>query len=308
MVKRITALMLVAFVSGVFGAHNAVAQEINCRISINSSAIQGSDRTVFEEMQKAANEFYNNTVFTNHVIKTQERIEFNMSITLKELSGADTYSGDNLQVTYSRPIYGSGYNSPVINIVDQSFQFPFALGDQPEYNINASPGAFSSLLMYYAYLILAIDYDTFELKGGQPFLELAERVVNNAQSESSTGWKAFENDGRNRAAIIEEMLQDIYEPVRVCWYEYHRLGLDMMSESPEQARGAIITAVEKLKTVYQRRRDSYLLQLFITAKSDEIIQIFAQGSPDEKRRAYNIMSTLDPANQDKYKRIMNAAK
>jgi hypothetical protein len=258
-------------------------------------------------MQKAAFEFYNNTVFTSHKMKTQERIEFNLNITLNEEMGSNEYKGE-IQLAYSRPIYGSGYNSPVLNLRDDKVLFRFALGDQVQFNLNSSAGSFASILTYYAYLMLAIDYDTFAPKGGQEYLQIAERVVSNSQSDPSPGWRSFEDNGRNRAAIVEELLNDMYEPFRMCLYEYHRLGLDLMHDKPDQGRKAIIEALEKLRPVYQKRRDSYLIQLFITAKSDEIVQIFYEGSPDEKRRAYNIMNTIDPANQEKYKKIMGQAR
>lgn len=278
-------------------------QELNCRLSVNSAAIQSSDRTIFEQMQNSMYEFFNNTVFTNHKIKTQERVEFNLSISLKESMGADEYKAE-VQLAYSRPVYGSGYNSPTLNLVDDKVTFRYALQDQIQFNLNSSTSSLSSLLTYYAYLILALDYDTFSLSGGQEFLQVAETVVNNAQSEGTPGWQSFEDNGRNRAALIEDMLNDTYSTYRQCLYKYHRLGLDMMHSKPDEARKEIIEAIELLRPIYQRRRDSYLLQLFLTAKSDEIISIFSEGTPDEKRRAYNLMNTIDPANQEKYKKIM----
>ncbi len=280
------------------------AQELNCHIQINSSKIQQSDRTLFEQMQKAAYEFFANTVFTEHKMKVQERIEFNLSITLHEEMGSNEYKAE-IQVAYSRPIFGSGYNSPIIDIRDEKVIFRFSLGDVLQFNLNSSTGTLASLLTYYAYLIIAIDYDTFAPKGGQEFLQIAEKVVEYSQSDPSPGWRSFEDNGKNRASIVEELLNDIYEPYRMCMYEYHRLGLDMMHDQPDQGRKAIIEALEKLRSVQQRRRDSYLLSLFIKAKSDEIVQIFSEGSPDEKRRAYNIMNTLDPVNIEKYKKIMS---
>ncbi len=279
------------------------AQEINCRFQLISTQIPGSDRTVFEQMQKAIHEFYNTTIFTPHKIKFNERIEFNLSISLTKQLGSNEYEGD-IQVTYSRPIYGTSYNSPVINIHDQKVQFRYNLGDQIQLNLNTSTGNLASLLTYYAYLILALDYDTFSLKGGQPFLEIAERVVQNSQNEASPGWRVFENNGRNRAGLVEELMNSTYEPFRTALYKYHRLGLDVMSENVEQGRREILEALEILRPVYQRRSDSYLIQLFVSAKSDEIINIFTIATPDEKRRAINIMNTIDPANAQKYRKIM----
>jgi hypothetical protein len=192
----------------------------------------------------------------------------------------------------------------MLNLRDNKVLFRFALQDQIQFNLNSSSSALASFLTYYAYLVLAIDYDTFSLKGGQEFLQLAEKVVTNAQSDPTTGWRSYEDNGRNRAAIIEDLLSDNNSPFRQCLYKYSRLGLDVMHSKPDEGRKEIIEALELLRPIYQRKRDSYLLQLFLDAKRDEIVNIFSEGSPDEKRRAFNIMNTIDPANQDKYKKII----
>ena len=170
--------------------------------------------------------------------------------------------------------------------------------------MNTSTSAIASILTYYAYLVLAFDYDTFSLKGGQEFLSIADKVVSNAQSDPTSGWRSYEDNGRNRAAIIEDLLNEQNAPFRQCLYKFCRLGLDEMHAKAEDGRREILEALELLRPIYQRKRDSYLLQLFLDAKRDEIISIFSEGSPDEKRRAFNIMNTIDPANQDKYRRIM----
>ncbi|HON17817.1 MAG TPA: DUF4835 family protein [Salinivirgaceae bacterium] len=296
-------LRYILTIVALFSAAISSGQELNCRFQLNSTQIPSSDRTQFEQMQKAILEFYNNTIFTNHKIKTNERIEFNLSITLIKEVGSNEYEGE-LQFAYTRPIYGTSYNSPVLNINDQKIQFRYTIGDPIQFNINSSTGSLASLLTYYAYLALAIDYETFSPKGGQAFLEIAERVVNNAQNDASPGWRSFENNGRNRAAVIEELLNTMYEPLRMALYKYHRLGLDVLAQQPEQGRKEILEAIELLRPIYQRRSDSYLIQLFVSAKADEIVSIFSEATPDEKRRAVNIMTTIDPANAEKYRRIM----
>jgi hypothetical protein len=279
------------------------AQELKCQVQVISRQIQRSDRSIFEEMQRTIFEFMNNTVFTNHVIKVDERIECSIVITLNEQTGSDSYSG-TIQVTTSRPIYNSDYNSPVLNLIDDKFKFRYATQDAIDFNVNSYTSTLSSVLTYYAYLILGFDYDTFGSRSGTQFFNVSEKIVVNAQSDPSPGWRSFQDDGKNRAAIIENLENDLYKPLRECNYVYHRLGLDAMTENNEKARLKIIEAIEGLRSLQRKRPDSYLLQLFFETKVDEIVSIFQQANPQNKRRVFNLLSQLDPGRQDEYRKIM----
>lgn len=279
------------------------AQELKCQVQVISRQIQRSDRTIFEEMQRSIFEFMNNTVFTNHVIKVDERIECSIVITLNEQTGSDSYSG-TIQVTSSRPIYNSDYNTPILNLVDDKFKFRYATQDAIELNVNSYTSTLSSVLSYYAYLILGFDYDTFGLLSGTQFYNISEKIVVNAQSDPSPGWRSFQDDGKNRAAIIENLENDLYKPLRECYYKYNRLGLDVMTENNEKAREKIIEALEGLRSLQRKRPDSYLLQLFFETKVDELVSIFKKATPQNKRRVFNLLSQLDPGRQDDYSKIM----
>ncbi|PLX18091.1 MAG: DUF4835 domain-containing protein [Salinivirgaceae bacterium] len=279
------------------------AQELKCQVQVISQQIQKSDRTIFEEMQRTIFEFMNNTVFTNHVIKVDERIECSIVITLNEQTGSDSYSG-KIQVTTSRPIYNSDYNTPVLNLVDDKFKFRYATQDAIDFNVNSYTSTLSSVLTYYAYLILGFDYDSFGLLSGTQFFNISEKIVVNAQSDPSPGWRSFQDDGKNRAAMIENLENDLYKPLRECNYKYHRLGLDAMTEDNDKARGKIIEALEGLRSLQRKRPDSYLLQLFFETKVDEIVSIFQKANPQNKRRIFNLLSQLDPGRQDEYRKIM----
>lgn len=294
-------LLILLFITLI--ATPAFTQELKCQVQVISAQIQRSDRSIFEEMQRTIYEFMNNTVFTNHVIKAEERIECSIYITLNEQTGSDSYNAE-VQVTSSRPVYNSDYTTPIINLVDEKFKFRFAPQDAIQFNVNTYSSTLSSVLTYYAYLIIGFDYDTFGSLGGTEFFDQAQKVVNNAQSDPSPGWRSFQDDGKNRAAIIENLQNDLYKPLRRCYYKYHRQGLDLMTEKKDDARTNILSALEELRSLYRKRPDSYLLQLFFETKSNEIVNIFQKATPQNKRRAFNLMSQIDPANQNEYRKIM----
>jgi hypothetical protein len=284
-------------------AATIIAQELKCQVQVISQQIQRTDRSIFEEMQRSMFEFVNNTVFTNHVVKVDERIECNMVITLNEQTGSDSYKG-TIQISSSRPIYNSDYNSPVLNLIDNEFSFRYATQDAIELNVNSYTSTLSSVLSYYAYLILGFDYDTFGNLSGTQFYNVSEKIVVNAQSDPSPGWRSFQDNGKNRAAIIENLENDLYRPLRECYYKYHRQGLDMMTENNDKARTKIIEALEGLRSLQRKRPDSYLLQLFFETKVDEIVSIFQKANPQNKRRVFNLLSQLDPGRQNEYSKIM----
>eukprot|EP01156_Anaeramoeba_ignava_P021943 Anaeramoba_ignava/c19967_g2_i2.p1 GENE.c19967_g2_i2~~c19967_g2_i2.p1 ORF type:complete len:302 (+),score=2.11 c19967_g2_i2:2469-3374(+) len=297
--KILISLLLITLV------YNLQSQELKCQVQILDRQIQRSDRSIFEEMQRTIYEFMNNTVFTNHTIKTAERIECSMVINLSEQTGSDTYKG-TIQVTTTRPVYNSNYTTPLFNILDENLSFRFAPQEAIDFNINSYSSTLSSILTYYAYLILAYDYDTFGEFSGTEFYENADRVVANAQSDPSPGWRTFQADGKNRSAIIEEIKSEVYRPLRQTFYMYHRKGLDEMTDNKERARSNVLSALEKLRPLYRKRPESYLLQLFFEAKVDEIVDIFSAAPAQEKRRIFTLMNSIDPARSDKYRKIMQS--
>lgn len=296
--RKIILIFILAAIST--GLH---AQELKCQVQVISRQIQKSDRSIFKEMQRTIYEFMNNTVFTEHVIKAEERIECSMVIKLSKQTGTDSYEA-SIQVSSSRPVFNSDYNTPIINILDDKLKFRFAPQDAIEHNVNSYTSTLSSVLTYYAYLILGYDYDTFGELSGSQFFSKASQIVSNAQSDPSPGWRSFQDDGKNRAAIIENLQNDLYSPLRECYYQYHRKGLDLMSEKKDQARNNIISAIENLRSLYRKRPDSYLLQIFFETKSDEIVSIFKKATPQNKRRVFNLLSQIDPSRQNDYRAIM----
>lgn len=278
------------------------AQELNCQVSVISPQIQGTtEKQIFEQLQKAIFEFMNNTKWTKDNYTTSERIDCSILINVTQKLSADDYRA-TIQVQSRRPIYRSSYFSPTVSYIDENFVFKFQQFQQLDFNLNTFSNNITSVLAFYAYVVLANDYDTFSNLGGTEYFQKAQLIVSNAQSASETGWKSFESN-KNRYWIVENALQPVFQPIRECMYKYHRLGLDIMNEKPAEGRKEILKSFDLLLGVYKNRPASYIMELFFNAKVDEVVNIFSKAPPDEKVKAVEILTTVDPANSTKYFKI-----
>ncbi len=279
-----------------------VSQELNCQVSVVSPQIQGTtEKQIFEQLQKAIFEFMNNTKWTKDNYTSSERIDCSILINVTTKISADDYKA-TIQIQSRRPVFKSSYFSPTVNYIDENFTFKFQQFQQLEFNLNTFTSNITSVLAYYAYLVLANDYDTYSNLGGTEYFQKAQLIVSNAQSASEAGWKSFESQ-KNRYWIVENALQPVFQPIRECMYKYHRLGLDIMNEKPDEGRKEILKSTELLLGVYKNRPASFIMELFFDAKSDEIVNIFSKGFPDEKAKIVETLSTVDPANSSKYFKI-----
>ena len=293
--RIITALLITMIFSG------SSAQDILCNIQVNSQQIQGTDKRIYENMQSALIEFINDREWTNYDFKPEERIECNMVITIQERPSTDRFSA-RLNVVASRPIYGSTYNSTLLNYVDEDFDFEYVEFQSLDYQDNQYMSNLTSVIAYYIYIILGLDFDSFSQYGGAPFFEKAELVVNAAQESGQVGWNSFE-DQRNRYWLVENYLNQSYSDLRIFFYEYHRNGLDVMSDKVEQGRSAILESLNYLQKAYDARPGLFALQLVLDAKRDEFVNIFKGGNPKEKEESQEILKKLDPANSSTYSKI-----
>lgn len=286
-----------------------VAQELKCNIQINSQKIQGTNRTVYQTLQTALYEFMNNTSWTNHIYGVDERIECNIVINLNEQLGSDEYKA-TLQVQARRPVFNTSYSTTVLNFLDNSFDFRYLEFNKLEFSENTHTNNLTSVLAFYAYIILGIDYDTYSLYGGSEYFQKAEKIMNNAQNAPERGWKAYEGNRKNRYWIIENILNEKYKPVREVLYRYHRLGLDLMNEKLIEGRSEIVESMATLQKVYREKPDPYLffMQMFFDAKNDELVYLFSESYPTEKARVVNILTEIDNANASKYKAILEQKK
>ena len=284
----------------------ASAQELKCDIRINSNQIAGSDKTVFQNLQTALYEFINNTKWTNINFKTAEKIECSIAITIKERSDSNTFSGE-LNMALRRPCYKASYTTPMLNYVDPKFSFEYTDGQPLDFSLNSHMSDLTSTIAFYVYMFLGLDFDSFSLNGGKPFFEAAQQIVNNAQSSKQVGWKAFDGN-KNRYWMAENMTNSSYAPLHQFFYEYHRLGLDVMSEKPDEGRAAILESLRHLQNIHSGYPTCFFLQLIVEAKRDEIINVFSQGTQKEKTEAVNIMKQIDPAQSSNYDAILQGGK
>ncbi|MDF1672013.1 MAG: DUF4835 family protein [Vicingaceae bacterium] len=289
------------FVSVVSSTLSIHSQELNCNVQINSSQIQGSDKSVFDAMQKAIFEFVNNRKWTNNVFKNSERIECSILINITEQVSTNHFKA-TIQVQSRRPVYGTSYNTTLFNHLDKDFEFKFNEFDPLEYSETSYLSNLTSVLSYYANIILAMDYDSFSMKGGNKYLQNAQTIVNNAQSAQEAGWKAFEGD-RNRYWLVDNLLHQNYIPLRECMYKYHRLGFDMMSKDVTIGRSVVFSSLQGLEKVYERKPGSFSLQIFFNAKSSEIVDLFIDGTTKEKAEITNLLTKIDANNLAKYDKI-----
>lgn len=277
------------------------AQDLNIRVQVLSPQIQNTNKRPLEALQTAIVEFINNRKWSDLELKSQERIDCNLVLTIKNWDGGSNFQGE-AQILSSRPVYGSTYNSTVLSMSDKNFDFSYTEGQALDYSDQAYLNNLSSLLAFYAYVIVGLDSDTFSKLGGTNYFTKAQTVLNNAQSASYPGWKAFENL-KNRYWLIENLNNKSFLPLREIMYTYHRLGLDLMSEDLNKGRKNIADALPQLANLDKQKQGSLFNQVFYSAKSDEIINIFSKGNPMERTKVYNLMVDADPANTSKYEEL-----
>ena len=278
------------------------AQEINCNVTVNAAQIQLSNKRIFQTLETAITQFVNERKWTNDVFKPEERIECSILLNITKYTSPDRFEG-NIQVSSSRPGYNSNYSSTVFNIKDNDFKFNYLENAPLEYTQNQYRSELSSILAYYVYLIIGLDYDSFEFQGGEEYLSEAQRVVNNAQSSSVSGWKSFESN-KNRFWIVDNLLQQSFEPLRTVLYQYHRLGIDLMYSDPEKARNNILESLKGLKKVHQIKPLSYNVQLFFLAKTQEIVEIFKPAPLEQRQELVDLLKIIDPTNSDDYLKLL----
>lgn len=279
-----------------------LAQELNCQVVINSERMPTTEKQVFVDMQKAFVEFLNNRKWTEDEFLPEERIVSNIVITLNDNSSIGSYTA-TVQIQAARPVYNSGYETILFNFADRAWEFQYAESQPMIFNDNTFTNNLTSMLAYYAYIILALDYDSFSNKGGTQYLQKAWNVVINAQQSGRSGWQQFENN-RNRYWLAENLLNPLMTPIRDAIYEYHIKGIDLFAEDADTGRKNILEALKKIQASNRRRPNSILTISFFDAKARELEQIFSEGDMSVRQQAYDILVDTDPSNADKYASII----
>jgi len=278
------------------------AQEFYCKVDINTQQVQGFDRSVVSSLKTAMTEFINNRKWSNYNFTPEERINCTLLFTVSQIISSDEFKG-TFSIIMQRPVFKTSYRSPLLNMIDKNIRFKYT----PSQAMNFSEGSYTdnltSLLAFYSYMMLGIDFDSFAPDGGTVFYQKAMSVVQSAQNSGYTGWQSFESE-KNRYHFVEQYLNKAYEPLRTFLYQYHRKGLDVMADNVTEGRKVILNSLSLLKDVYNKRPGLYDLQLILDAKRSEIINIFSKATPAEKNTMINILSEVDAPNGTRYREVL----
>lgn len=282
---------------------SVLSQELQMKVNINHSKIQGTDESVFTDLQHAMEEFMNNRQWTNLQFARNEKIVCSMNVTITKYDRETGVFTCTALIQANRPVYNSSYTTTIYNNNDADFVFKYQQFDQLEFNDENIDNQLTALMAYYAYLIIGMNLDTFALKGGEEILQQCMYLVNNAQNLEFPGWKSFDND-RNRFAIINDYLDGGMEPLRQLQYSYYRSGLDEMANNVERGRTEITTALDLLKQAHQNKPLSMLPQIWTDFKKDELASIYkGKGTQKEKENVYDILFGINASQNNTWEKI-----
>lgn len=287
-----------------WGGCKVQAQELQAKVTVNRNQVQGTDASVFENLQQTLEQFVNERQWTNLQFQKNERIVCNFNITVKKYDQSSNLFTCSALIQANRPVYGSAYTTTLFNIQDNDFNFEFAQFDQIEFNDETVDNQLTALIAYYAYLIIGMDLDSFSPMGGEDVLQRCFNLANSAQNLNFTGWKAFDSD-RNRFAIINDYIDGAMRPFRQLQYDYYRSGLDEMSNNVERGRTNITTALEtQLKKAHEDKPLSQLPQIWTDYKKDELANIYkGKGTPKEKDSVYDILFSINASQNATWDKI-----
>ena len=281
-----------------------MAQELMAKVTINHNQIQGTDASVFENLQQTLEQFINDRQWTNLQFQKNERIVCNFNITVTKYDAASNLFTCTALIQANRPVFNSSYTTTLYNNKDGDFNFEFAQFDQLNFNEEQIDNQLTALIAYYDNLIIGLDLDSFSTMGGEDILQRCLNLVNNAQNLNFTGWKAFDND-RNRFAFINDYMEGAMKPFRQLQYDYYRSGLDEMATNAERGRTNITTTIENnLKKVHEDKPLSLLPQIWTDYKKDELSNIYkGKGTQKEKQSVYEILFAINASQSNAWDKI-----
>lgn len=257
-----------------FMAFSALAQELNCTVTVNSDQVSQTNQQIFKTLERSLNDFVNKNKWSNRIYKENERINAQMFITITEFES--NRFGGNIQIQSSRPVFNTSYDSPVFNYKDNQFNFEYIEFQPLIFNENVFESNLVSVIAYYVYIILGIDADTFSLEGGTEHFRMAQRITTQAQgSNSSAGWSQTSN--RGRFELIDNLMSNTFREYRIAMYNYHRKGLDILGDNNSTGKQVIAGTMKLFETMTKRRPNAFLVTTFFDAKSEEIQNIFSDG-------------------------------
>tara|TARA_R110002124_G_scaffold227889_1_gene393140 strand:+ start:37214 stop:38104 length:891 start_codon:yes stop_codon:yes gene_type:complete len=276
------------------------AQEINATITLDAEQTGQNNLQVFRTLEQQLTEFINNTNWTDKVYKNQERIDCNFTLIISDYDGT-SFSG-SLQIQASRPVYGSTYDSPIYNYNDRQVSFNYKEFEPLDFNLNNFESNLISVIAYHVFTVIGLDADSFEMNGGEPYFEIAKQIVNTAASSNFAGWKATDGT-QSRYRYNDALLSNVYAEFHEGMYQYHRMGLDTMILDQKEAKANIMAAIATLKSINDRRPNSYLLRTFFDAKSDEIQTIFSGGPQVNIATLIENLNRMAPTKRSNWSKI-----
>ena len=298
---------LILFFAFVFICNISIAQEMQFEVKVNAQKATSTDPKVFESLKKGIEEMLNNQKWTDDVFELEERIKCNVQVIINSVSGNNIQA--QLAIQAARPVYGSSYETSLITHQDPDFNFSYEQFQPIQYTPNAFNDNLTSVLSFYVYVILGLDYDSFSPLGGEKYFQKAQDILTSVPADvqqSAKGWSSLSKGkgvNRNRYWIIENLLTPRVRPFRQAFYDYHRQGLDLMHKDTEAGKAAMMSALEAIDKVNKSYPNAMILQMFTNAKSSEIIEVFKLGSRQQKTKVFQIMAKMDAANASKYRAI-----
>ena len=296
--------LLITIVFSVLYLSSSFAQELRCRVNIQYNEIANADKDMYNTLRSSIEDFMNSQLWTTQTFEEQEKIE--VKLTLRITAQTSKNFTGTLQIQSSRPVYNSTYTTTLFNHVDDKITFQYEENEPLEFSENAFVSNLSSTLAYYAYLVIGLDFDSFSPNGGIEYFQKAQNVVTTAQANDEAGWSSSSRDDKTRYWLVENLLNSTYTSFHTAMYKYHRLGLDIMYEKPEDGRKEVYNAIAELEKVFKQKPSSYLLTAFFYAKKDEIVQMYSEGNQDEKNRIVALVKKLNPSNINDYEKILSA--
>lgn len=297
MMKRIVAAVII-----LIGFTQVVnAQDLNARVQVLTPKIQTSNKRIFQVLETAMKDFLNNHKWADDQVLPQERIDCTFVLNITSWDGSSQFSGE-LQVQSTRPVYGASYTTTLLSTNDRDFDFTYLEGQQLDFNEQNFTTNLTSVLAFYANIIVGMDYDSFSKFGGTPYFAKAATIVSAAQAGLNKGWNATDND-HDRYWLSDNLNTKKYNNLRDFSYSYYRLGLDVMADNVDKGRNVIASLLPDLTQIDRTSLGSVLPQIFFTAKRDEFVSIFSLGDPQTRIRAYNVLIQADPSNGNKYQAL-----
>ena len=288
-------MLMLAVLLCTFSIHaDDEATELNCEVEVNSDKITSGSKDIFNELKQAITDYMNTTKWTNATFGTNEKIYCKLMLTLSTWDNSTGLMKGDLQIQSQRPVFNSSYTTALINFKDPKVEFTYEIGQQLVFSEMEMQDNLTAILNFWAYMIIAVDFDSFELNGGTPYYDRAAQIVRLAQSSGESGWKAFE-DNNNRSAVLSAYTDNQTAPIRQILYDYHRMGLDQMVVTVDKGRSAITHTLENLAKIYDVAPMSVCLAMFKDAKLDELINVYSKANTTEKETVYEMLYQVFPS-------------